>query len=171
MSAVSSAPGEEFLLLPLDVEHGAWKLSDPVEPPLVRIVVRGAGGEVVAPLDPTQVPGSCLVRVVADPAPEDAVLEVIQWGKARRLSLIDGFSVLALSARDLPMNRSFGWAGDGEQLLRLEIDAFHWFSRREGGAERLQRGMRVVLGPRTQHPAPSARSAQRSGRESSSHPV
>lgn len=47
---------------------------------------------------------------------------------------IDRVTLVALSARDMPMSRSLGWAEDGEQLLRLEIDAFHHFSRREIGS-------------------------------------
>lgn len=183
-SPVSAPEGEEFLLCTLDREHFVWDIAAATEPPTARIVVQRPSGEIALPMDVDFIPGSYLMRVAADPAPEDAVLEVSERGKMQRLSLIDGslvhsdvahiygrtqlvgdswpaggveirgeqspeadgeeardahgtkdrITLLGMSARDMPMARSLGWAPDGEQLLRLEISAVHRVVRAEDGA-------------------------------------
>lgn len=181
---VTAPEGEEFLLFTLDAVQLVWRLPDTVPLPRARCVVRRPGGEEGFPLDLRQASGTWIVRVAADAAPQDAVLEVVELGRTQRLSLIDGslvhtdvphlygrtrvtgtswpgggveafgkqapeadgeeaedahgnrdrISLLAKAVRDMPLSRSLGWAADGEQLLRLTVDAWHRVFRPDSGA-------------------------------------
>lgn len=87
---LAAPEGEQFLLCTLDVERILWELPEGVPLPRARFVVRRPGGEISVPVDPRKTTGTWIVRVVADPSPEDAVLEVVELGRTQRLSLVDG---------------------------------------------------------------------------------
>lgn len=115
---VSAPDGEEFLLVELDVEDVQWRLAESIPPPRTRFVLRRGDGEVTTPVAANGLVGTWLLRVAADPAPEDAVLEVVEFGRTQRLSLVDG----SLVHTDVPhlygRSRLVGedWPGGGIAL-------------------------------------------------------
>lgn len=90
--------GEEFLLVALKDEEPLWTTSAFPEPPVGRVIVRRPEGEESFPVPIDRVSTGMLLRIVADPGPEDAVLELTELGRTQRLSLLDG----TLLHTDLP---------------------------------------------------------------------
>lgn len=117
--------GEEFLLAALEGEEPLWSTSAFPEPPDGRVIVRRPEGEESFPVPIDRVSSGILLRIVADPGPEDAVLELTELGRTQRLSLVDG-TLLHTDLPDLSVRTVLGgenWFDQGVELVGTQEPA------------------------------------------------
>lgn len=117
--------GEGYLLVALEGEEPLWVTQTFTEPPICRVIVRRPDGEETFPVPVDRVRSGMLLRTVADPAPEDAVLELTELGRTQRLSLVDG-TLLHTDLPDLGSRTVLDgedWFGAGTELVGTQDPA------------------------------------------------
>ena len=117
--------GEGYLLVALEGEEPLWVTQSFPEPPVGRVIVRRPDGEEAFPVPVERVRSGMLLRTVADPAPEDAVLELTELGRTQRLSLVDG-TLLHTDLPDLGSRTVLDgedWFGAGTELVGTQDPA------------------------------------------------
>lgn len=131
---VVAPEGEAFLMASISVESVHWQTAsaasavgtawvDGGAPPSARIVVTRGGEEISTGITLWTSDMAWLMRVPADPAPADAVLEVEMDGRIQRLSLVDG-SLISTDLPDLYGRSEVAAHGGGEDdVADLYLDA------------------------------------------------
>lgn len=116
---ITAPEGEEYLFVALEHESVLWGVSRYARRPDCVVRVHRPGGTVELAASWATIAQSHMVRVAADPGPEDAVLEITDHDKVQRLSLIDG-SLLDSEVRHIYDRHQLVGAEPGAGTVRLD---------------------------------------------------
>lgn len=123
---VTAPDGEEYLFFSLEVEPHSWGPTRFARRPRFLVRVARPGGEIVLGADWATIAQHRMVRVLADPAPQDAVLEVHDHERVQRLSLVDGSLLDSEVAHVYDRHRLVGEdPREGSIRLRDQVVAQH----------------------------------------------
>lgn len=128
---IAAPEGEEYLFFSLESELVPWGFTRYARRPQIVVRIHRPDGQVELVENWATIAGDHMVRVIADPGPEDAVLEITDHDKVQRLSLIDG-SLLDSEVRHIYGRHLLVGATPGVAAIELE-DRFEAEHETEGG--------------------------------------